>query len=87
MWGRASAGVLPGFFAAAALLGLVCWLLPGSWQSTLVPGLLAFFPLWVGVICVSFRFSSGRHAWFWLGTVAVLGLGLLWTLQALDWVR
>src|SRR3546814_6402406 len=37
-----------GFFLAAALVGLVGWALPGPWQSTIVPGLVAFFPLWIG---------------------------------------
>ena len=87
MWTRASAGIVPGFFLAAALLGLVCWLLPGSWESTMVAGLIAFFPLWVGVFCVSFLFSSGKRAWMWLSALALLGLGLLWILQALGWVR
>ena len=87
MWARASAGVLPGFFLAAAVVGLVGWLLPGRWESTLVVGLLAFFPLWIGVICAAFRFTSGKRAWGWLSAPALLGLGLLWLLQASGWVR
>lgn len=87
MWGRASAGVLPGFFVAAALLGLVCWTLPGSWEQTLVPGLIAFFPIWIGVICASFLFPSGKRAWGWLTALALLGLGLLWLLQMFGSVR
>jgi hypothetical protein len=87
MWARASAGVLPGFFLAAALVGLGCWLLPGAWQSTIVAGLLAFFPVWVGVICAAFRFPSGARAWGWLSALALLGLGLLWLLQLSGWVR
>jgi hypothetical protein len=87
MWARAGAGVLPGFFLAAALIGLLGWLLPGSWESTMVAGLAAFFPLWIGVICAAFRFSSGRRAWLWLGGLALLALGLLWLLQTSGWVR
>lgn len=87
MWARASAGVLPGFFLAAALVGLVCWLLPGPWEPTMVPGLLAFFPLWIGLICAACRFPNGKHAWGWLSALALLGLGLLWLLQASGWVR
>jgi len=87
MWTRASAGVVPGFFLAAAVLGLVTWLLPGAWESTMVPGLLAFFPLWIGVICTALRFSTGTRAWGWLGGLAVSGLGLLWWLQWSGWVR
>jgi hypothetical protein len=87
MWARAGAGVLPGFFLAAALVGLVGWLLPGLWESTMVAGLAAFFPLWIGVICAAFRFSSGRRAWLWLGGLALFALGLLWLLQMSGWVR
>ncbi len=87
MWGRASAGVVPGFFAAAALVGWVCWLVPGSWEATLVPGLVAFFPAWTAVFCLAFRFGDGRRAWGWLGTLAVLGLGLLRIAQSAGWVR
>lgn len=87
MWGRFSAGVLPGFFLAAALVGLVGWLLSGPWESTMVPSLLAFFPLWIGLIGAACRFSSGKHAWTWLSALALLGLGLLWLLQASGWVR
>ena len=87
MWARASAGVLPGFFLAAALVGLIGWLLPGPWESTMVAGLAAFFPLWIGVICAAFRFTSGARAWGWLSALALSGLGLLWLLQMSGWVR
>jgi hypothetical protein len=87
MWARVGAGVVAGFFLSAALVGLACWSLPGPWQGTLVPGLLAFVPVWVGVICASLRFASGRRAWLGLGTLAVAGLALLHALQMLGWVR
>ncbi|MHB1056790.1 MAG: hypothetical protein ACYC0F_02770 [Rhodanobacter sp.] len=87
MWARASAGIVPGFLLAAALVGLVSWLLPGPWESTIVVGLLAFFPLWIGIVCTSLRFSSGRRAWLWLGGLALPALGLLYLLQMSGWVR
>ncbi|MDO1528073.1 hypothetical protein QMK61_04430 [Fulvimonas sp. R45] len=87
MWARVGAGVVAGFFLSAALVGLACWSLPGPWQGTLVPGVLAFVPVWVGVICASLQFASGRRAWLWLGASAVAGLGLLHALQTLGWVR
>lgn len=87
MWSRASAGLVAGFFLAAALVGLVGWTLPGPWRSTLVPGLVMFFPLWIGFAGAAFAFSSGRRAWSWLGGAALIGLGALWTLRALGWVQ
>jgi hypothetical protein len=85
MWSRASAGLVAGFFLAAALVGLVGWVLPGPWQSTIVPGLVVFFPLWIGAAGVAFGFSSGRRAWGWLGGLALIGFGALWVLRALGW--
>jgi len=87
MWTRVAAGVVPGFFLAAGVLGLACWSLPGPWQATIVPGLVAFPPLWVGLVCVSLRFANGVRAWAWLSGLAVLALGLLWLLEASGGVR
>lgn len=87
MWARASAGVVAGFFLSAAVVGLVCWGLPGPWTSTLVGGLVAFVPVWMGVMAGAFAFANGRRAWAWLGSLAVLGLGALWAMQHLAWVQ
>ncbi len=81
MWGRALAGIVPGFFVSAGLTGLVCWCLPGAWEATLVGGLSAFFPVWMGVLAGSFQFASARRAWLWLSLAASASLGLLWVLQ------
>lgn len=86
MWGRASAGAMAGFVLAAALVSLLGRLLPGPWQSALVPGLVLLFPLWVGIAAACFRFPSGRQAWAWTGGLAVVALGALWTLQANEWI-
>ena len=45
MWARAGAGVLAGFFVAAAATGLVAWLPPGPWQNALVPSLIVYLLL------------------------------------------
>lgn len=87
MWTRALAGIVPGFFLSAGLVGLVSWLLPGPWQATLVGGMLAFFPVWMVVAAAAFGFRDGRRAWFWLGGSALLSLAALWAMQALRWIR
>lgn len=87
MWARASAGVVAGFFLSAAIIGLVSWSLPGPWQSTLVAGLLAFFPVWTGVIALAFAFRNGVRAWWCYGGLALAGLSLLWLLQRMQWVQ
>lgn len=85
MWGRATAGALAGFVLAAALVALVGRLLPGPWQSTLVPSVVLLFPLWVGIAALAFRFDSGLRAWAWLGGLALATLGLLRLVQATGW--
>ena len=87
MWARATAGIVPGFFLSAALVGLVGWLLPGPWQSTLVASGLVFFPVWVGVFCAVFQFRSGARAWAVYSLAAVAGLGALTLLRHLHWVQ
>ena len=86
MWARALAGIVPGFLLSAGLVGLFTWMLPGPWQATLVPGLIAFFVVWIGVMGASFQFSSGKRAWAWLGGLAAATLGVLWLLQWLQWI-
>lgn len=87
MWSRGLAGLVPGFFLAAALTGLVCWLPPGPWRQALVPALLAFVPLWVGVAVGAFVFANGRRAWAWLSGAALAGFALLWALKTLGWAQ
>lgn len=86
MWGRATAGALPGFVLAAALVSLLGRLLPGPWQSTLVPSIVLLFPLWIAIAALAFRFATGMRAWAWLGGLALGTLGLLRLLQATGWV-
>lgn len=81
MWGKATAGFFPGFLLSAGLVGLVSWMLPGPWASTLVAGIIAIFPVWIGVASASFLFASGARAWAWLSLGAVVSLGLLWSLK------
>ena len=87
MWARALAGIVPGFLLSAGLVGIVSWMWPGPWQSAVVAGLIAFFPVWMCVIGSSFFFASGRRAWAWIGSAAVLVLASLWLLQWSAWIE
>jgi hypothetical protein len=87
MWGRATAAAIPGFLLSTGLTGLICWLWPGPWQSTLVAGVIAFFAIWMGAMALAFQFRNGRRAWAWFGGGAVLSLAALWALQTLQWVH
>lgn len=87
MWARALAGLLAGFFVAAAAAGLTVWLPPGPWQQAIVPGLIAFIPYWMLAALWAFAFRSGLRAWGWLGGSALAGFALLWLLRTLHWVQ
>lgn len=87
MWARAFAGIFPGFFLAAGLVGAVSWLWPGPWQATLVPGLIAIFPVWISVIGAAFFFRDGKRAWAWLSVAALVAMGFLWLLQSMRLVE
>lgn len=81
MWGKATAGFFPGFLLSAGLVGLLSWLLPGPWESTLVAGIIGIIPVWIGIAGASFMFANGKRAWGWLSLGAAVSLGLLWALQ------
>ena len=87
MWGRATAAAIPGFLLSAGVTGLVSWLLPGPWQSTLVAGVVAFFAVWMAAMALAFQFRNGKRAWAWFSGGAVVSLATLWILQTLQWVR
>jgi hypothetical protein len=86
MWSRALAGVVPGFFLAAAFTGLVAWGAPGPWQNALVPSLVFFVPTWIAILGGAFLFANGRRAWIALGTSAALAFVVLIALKTLGWV-
>ncbi|MEG2805814.1 hypothetical protein [Stenotrophomonas sp.] len=86
MWARVLAGLVAGFFVAAAATGWVAWLPPGPWQSAIVPSLIAFIPLWMLAALWAFAFRTGVRAWAWLGATALAGFAVLWLLRALHWV-
>ena len=87
MWSRALAGVVPGFFLAAALTGLVAWCSPGPWQHAIVASLIFFAPAWMLILGGAFLFADGPRAWSWLSVAAVLAFVLLWALKALGWIH
>ncbi len=61
------AGLLLGFTLAIGCSGLFSWLIaeiPLSIRGQLTMWIIA--PVWVGILCSVYFFSSGKHAWFWL---------------------
>lgn len=78
MIARCLAGTLLGFPLSAMLLALCLFWLPGHGQAGLIPVLLLFFPLWVGVMAGSYMFRDGRRAWLVLGTANGVVFATLW---------
>ena len=87
MWSRALAGLLAGFFVAAAATGLLAWLPPGPWANVLVPSLIAFIPLWMLAALWAFSFRTGTRAWLLMSSIAAVGFGTLWLLRAAHLVQ
>lgn len=81
MWSRALAGLIAGFLLATAITGLVTWLPPGPWTSALVPGLIAFIPLWMLAAVWAFSFRSSLRAWAGMGASVLGSFLLLWLLR------
>lgn len=72
------AGTLLGLPLATALCTLAVLWLPGGWWGGVMALVLAFFPVWVGIICGSLFFRSSRAAWLWLAGANLAGFGALW---------
>ena len=81
MWPRAFAGIVAGFFLAAAATGLLAWLPPGPWQRALVPSLIPFIPLGMLPALWGFSFRSRLGAWLVLGGSAAGGFAVLGLLR------
>jgi len=81
MWPRAFAGIVAGFFLAAAVTGLVTWLPPGPWQNALVPSLITFIPLWMLAALWAFSFRSALRAWVTLTGSAAASFAVLTLLR------
>lgn len=78
MIARCLAGTVLGFPLAGMLLALGLYWLPGHGQDWLIPVLLLFFPLWLGVMAGSYMFRSGARAWLALGAANGAAFVLLW---------
>lgn len=78
MIARCLAGTLLGFPLSGMLLALCLFWLPQHGQAWLIPVLLLFFPLWIGVMAASYMFRSGTRAWLALAAANGALFVLLW---------
>lgn len=77
MLARTFAGAVLGFPLSIAIVALAIWLWPGSSESAVIPLLVLFFPLWIGVMACTFLFRSGLRAWGWLVAANILAFAAL----------
>ncbi len=78
MWARFSAGAVLGLPLAFLSTGLASHLWVGGWDQVIVPVLLLFMPVWVGIMAGSVMFRSAKRAWLILAGLNVLTMLLLW---------
>ena len=78
MIARCLAGILLGFPLAASLLALALYWLPNHGEALLIPALILFFPLWIGLMAGAFQFRSGPRAWLVLGLANAVAFLALW---------
>jgi hypothetical protein len=78
MIGRCLAGVLLGFPLAALLLRLLLRALPNDGADWLIPALILFFPLWMGLMIGAYAFRNATRAWFTFGGANIAAFLMLW---------
>lgn len=78
MLAKTFAGILLGLTLSMAVIALVIWVWPGSSEAVTLPVMMAFFPLWIGIMAATYLFRSGRHAWGWLAIANLVAFGALW---------
>ncbi|MBB3226677.1 hypothetical protein FHW69_001267 [Luteibacter sp. Sphag1AF] len=82
MLARCFAGIVLGLPLSVLLISCAIWAWPGSSASVVMPfTILAFFPLWTGIMAATYLFPSGLRAWSWLAVANVGAFALLWALK------
>ncbi|NID16609.1 hypothetical protein [Luteibacter yeojuensis] len=77
MLAKTFAGILLGLPLSMAVVSLAIWLWPHSSESVVIPMLMLFFPLWIGVMAATFLFRRGAHAWMWLAAANLAAFAAL----------
>lgn len=77
MLAKTFAGVLLGLPLSMALVATLIWVWPGGGEPVVIPLLVAFFPLWIGIMAAAFLFRSGARAWAWLAVANLAAFAAL----------
>ncbi|MDQ7995704.1 MAG: hypothetical protein AAGC76_07600 [Luteibacter sp.] len=78
MLAKTFAGILLGLPLTLALISVIIWIWPVSSEAVTLPVMMAFFPLWVGIMGATYMFRSGPHAWAWLAVANLSAFAALW---------
>ncbi|SKB65455.1 hypothetical protein [Luteibacter sp. 22Crub2.1] len=78
MLAKTFAGILLGLPLTLALISVVIWIWPGSSEAVTLPVMMAFFPLWIGIMGATYMFRSGPRAWAWLAVANLSAFAALW---------
>jgi hypothetical protein len=78
MLAKTFAGILLGLPLSIALIAVTIWVWPGSSEAVTLPVMMAFFPLWIGIMAGTYMFRSGVRAWAWLAVANLGAFGALW---------
>jgi len=82
MLAKTFAAIVLGLPLAMALVAVTIFLCRGSSEAVTMPLLVAFFPLWVGIMGATYLFRSGGRAWAWLAVANVVAFAALFIAKA-----
>ncbi|MGF6711064.1 hypothetical protein QFZ41_002028 [Luteibacter sp. W1I16] len=77
MLAKTFAGILLGLPLSMALVAVAIWIWPPSSESVVIPMMVIFFPLWIGIMAATFLFRSGARAWAWLAVANLAAFAAL----------
>lgn len=77
MLAKTFAGIVLGLPLSMALVAVAIWLWPHSSESVVIPMMVIFFPLWIGIMAATFLFRSGVRAWAWLAAANLAAFAAL----------
>lgn len=77
MLAKTFAGIVLGLPLSMALVAVAIWLWPHSSESVVIPMMVIFFPLWIGIMAATFLFRTGVRAWAWLAVANLVAFATL----------
>ena len=77
MLAKTFAGIVLGLPLSMALVAVAIWLWPHSSESVVIPMMVIFFPLWIGIMAATFLFRTDVRAWAWLAVANLAAFATL----------